>query len=57
MRKSPGYISWLRVFGFILCKEDPPNLYKIEPALESEKWCLNGRLKKMVIFVQNEYNL
>jgi hypothetical protein len=34
MRKSPGHIVWVRVFG--------PHLYKIESVKESEKWCSNG---------------
>jgi hypothetical protein len=50
MRKSHGHISWVRARGFILCKEDPPNLYKIESALESDKWSLNGWLWNMVYF-------
>jgi hypothetical protein len=28
-RKSPGHITWVRVFNFFMCKEDPPNMYKI----------------------------
>ena len=32
-RKSLGPIAWFRALGFILCKEYPPNLYKIEFAL------------------------
>jgi hypothetical protein len=36
MRKSPANISWVRAFSLILYKEDPPNLYKIESAYESD---------------------
>jgi hypothetical protein len=51
-RKTLGYISLVRALGFILCTEDPLNLYKIESALESDKWCLNGWLKK-IVFLYN----
>jgi hypothetical protein len=33
MRKAPEYISSVKDLGFILCKKDPPNLYKLESAL------------------------
>jgi hypothetical protein len=29
MRKTPGHISWVTAWGLLLCKEDPPNVYKI----------------------------
>jgi hypothetical protein len=49
-RKSKGHISFFRAIRFILCKEDPPKLYKIEFALESGTWCSNGWLRIMVLF-------
>jgi hypothetical protein len=37
MRKSPGYISWVRTLKLTICKEDPPKLYKIEIETELVK--------------------
>ena len=50
-RKSPGNIIWVTALVLILCKEDPPKLYKNEFATESNKWCLNGSLQNMVFFM------
>jgi hypothetical protein len=36
-RKSLGHISWARALGLTLYIEYPPNLYKIESELESDK--------------------
>jgi hypothetical protein len=49
-RKSLGHITWVRVSGLFMCKEDPLKLYKIEFALELVKWLLNGRLVKLMLF-------
>jgi hypothetical protein len=37
--KSLGYICWIRVLSLRMSIEDPPNLYKIESALASDKFC------------------
>jgi hypothetical protein len=37
--KSRGHFDWIWALSFIMCKKDPPNLYKIESAKESDKWC------------------
>jgi hypothetical protein len=50
MRKSHGHISWVRALVFMLFKEDPSNLYKIESALESDKWSLNSWHWNVVYF-------
>jgi hypothetical protein len=34
-RKSHGHIDWVTALGFIVCTEDPPNLYKIESTKQS----------------------
>jgi hypothetical protein len=52
MRKFHGHISWVRALGFMLFEEDPPNLYKIETALESDKWSLNSWHWNMVYFLK-----
>jgi hypothetical protein len=57
MRKSPGHISLVRALAFILCKEDPPNFYKIESALESDKLCFNGWINKIMYFDDNLCNV
>jgi hypothetical protein len=57
MRKSPGHISWVLAFGFYIVQRKRLNLYKIESALESDKWCLSGEIKKMVQFFENSYRL
>jgi hypothetical protein len=49
MGKSHGHISRVSALGLILSKEDPLNVYKIESTLESDKLCLNGWLRNMVI--------
>jgi hypothetical protein len=36
-----------RALGFIMCKEDPPNVSRIVFAFESHKWYFNGWLWKM----------
>jgi hypothetical protein len=41
-RKPHGHIDRVRAFGFIMGKEDYPNLYKFESAKELGKWSLNG---------------
>jgi hypothetical protein len=51
-RKSPRHIAWVRALDLILCKQNPPNLYKIESAFESDKGCLNGGSRKWCIFRQ-----
>jgi hypothetical protein len=47
-KNDHGHINLIRPWGLILCKEDSPRLCKIESALESDKWCLNGWLKNIV---------
>jgi hypothetical protein len=37
-RKSLGHISMVRALSLRMSIEDPPNLYKIESALESDKF-------------------
>jgi hypothetical protein len=49
-RPCHGHIAWVRALCIVLCKEDLPNLFKIESALESDKPCLNDWLKKKVYF-------
>jgi hypothetical protein len=36
-RKSHVHIDWVRDLGLLMCKEDPPNMYKIEFAKETAK--------------------
>lgn len=52
-----GHIDQVRALGFIIRRKDPPNLYKIESAKESEKWCLNCSLENMVSFFKSKFIL
>jgi hypothetical protein len=46
MRKCPGHTFWVRVLAFILCKEDPPKLYKK---------IVNGIIQNMIKRLALEY--
>jgi hypothetical protein len=56
-RKSHGHIDSVRASGFLICKTDPPNLYKFESAKESDKWYLNDWLEKVMFYSENLYTL
>jgi hypothetical protein len=46
-QKFPDIVS-VKASFFLWCTEDPPNLYKIGSAKESDKWWFNVWLKNMV---------
>jgi hypothetical protein len=50
-RKSHGHIFWVRALGFILSKEETPNLYKIEFVLESDR-LIDKRLAEKNVVIQ-----
>jgi tellurite resistance-related uncharacterized protein len=54
-RKSPGNILCVRALLLILSKENPPKMYKIQFATESDEWCLNSCLKNIVSFMHFVY--
>jgi hypothetical protein len=49
-RKSLGHFTWARALGFTLSKEDSQNLCKVEPATESDNWCFNNWLEKIIFY-------
>jgi hypothetical protein len=50
LRKSPGHVPRVRDLKLITCKEDPPQLYKINFVTEWVKWFLKCRLGNMIFF-------
>jgi hypothetical protein len=54
-----SWISYLGLWALYTWKDDPPNFYKIESALESNKWGFHGCLENIVflgIFLQFIYD-